>query len=165
MSASAGAANVSGVRDSAMGSKSASAVSAGVQALDTVVAYTVLRISFGLNIALHGVSRLLAGHAAFLAYLNHYFEHAFGVPKALLPTFGYILPPVETALGFLLVLGLFTRFALIAGGLTMLCLVIGTNLAQDWLVSGLQLIYCFLYYYLLVHRDQNTYSVDAVWQR
>lgn len=164
MSASAGAANVAGLKDSAIGSKSASAVSAGIQSLD-VVAYTILRMSFGMNIALHGVSRLLAGHTAFLAYLNHYFEHAFGVPKSMLPVFGYILPPVETALGVLLVLGLFTRFTLIAGSLTMLCLVIGTNLAQDWLVSGLQLIYCFLYYYLLVHRDQNSVSVDALWQR
>jgi len=47
----------------------------------------------------------------------------------------------------------------------MFCLVIGTNLAQDWVVSGLQLIYCFLYYYLLAHLDQNVYSVDALWQR
>jgi len=44
----------------------------------------------------------------------------------------------------------------------MLCLVIGTNLAQDWIVSRLQLIYCFLYYYLLVHLDENTISVDAM---
>ena len=40
-------------------------------------------------------------------------------------------------------------------------LVIGTNLAQDWLVSGLQLIYAFLYYYLLVHLNENLLSVDG----
>jgi hypothetical protein len=43
----------------------------------------------------------------------------------------------------------------------MLVLVFGTNLAQDWNVAGLQLIYCFLYYYLLAHREWNTLSVDA----
>jgi len=47
----------------------------------------------------------------------------------------------------LLMIGLATRFSLIAGALVIMCLVIGTNLAQDWLVSGLQLIYAFLYYY------------------
>ena len=39
--------------------------------------------------------------------------------------------------------------------------MIGTNLAQDWLVSGLQLIYCFIYYYLLIHLEQNSMSMDA----
>jgi len=69
-----------------------------------------------------------------------------------------VLPPVETALGLLLLLGLFTRFALIAGALVMMALVFGTNLAQDWNVAGLQLIYCFLYYYLLAHRrDLNQF--------
>jgi thiosulfate dehydrogenase [quinone] large subunit len=128
---------------------------------DRVIAYTLLRVSFGTNILLHGASRLLAGSGGFLAYLNHYFEHTPLMPKAFLPAFGAVLPPVEAVLGLLLVLGLASRFALIAGALVMLVLVFGTNLAQDWNVAGLQLIYCFLYYYLLAHREWNTLSVDA----
>ena len=46
----------------------------------------------------------------------------------------------------------------------MLALVIGTNLAQDWVVSGLQMIYCFIYYYLLARLDQNALSVDGLWR-
>jgi thiosulfate dehydrogenase (quinone) large subunit len=129
---------------------------------DGIWAYTILRLSFGANIMLHGVSRLLAGHAAFLAYLNHYFEKTPAVPSSLLPAFAWGLPPVETTLGVLLFFGLWTRFALIAGALVLTALVIGTNLAQDWNVAGLQLIYAFLYYYLLVHRDQNSVSVDGM---
>ena len=129
---------------------------------DGIWAYTILRLSFGANIMLHGVSRLLAGHAAFLGYLNHYFEKTPAVPSSLLPAFAWVLPPVETTLGLLLFLGLWTRFALIAGALVLTALVIGTNLAQDWNVAGLQLIYAFLYYYLLVHRDQNSISVDGM---
>lgn len=128
---------------------------------DAVIAYTILRLSFGANILLHGLSRILNGRPAFLAYLNHYFEHSHLIPAGMLPVFGAVLPWVETLLGLLLVLGLFTRYTLIIGGLVMLGLVIGTNLAQDWLVSGLQLIYCFLYYYLLIHLEQNTVSADA----
>jgi thiosulfate dehydrogenase [quinone] large subunit len=132
---------------------------------DAVIAYAILRLSFGVNITLHGISRLLAGPSGFLAYLNHYFEHAPLVPKSFLPVFGVVLPPVETALGLLLLLGLFTRFALIAGALVMTALVLGTNLAQDWNVAGLQLIYCFLYYYLLAHRrEKNLWSLDR-WMR
>jgi thiosulfate dehydrogenase (quinone) large subunit len=136
---------------------------AGRQPTNTVIAYTILRLSFGANILLHGLSRVLNGRAAFLAYLTHYFEHSHLVPAGMLPAFGTVLPWVETTLGLLLVLGLFSRFTLIAGSLVLLILVIGTNLAQDWLVSGLQLIYCFIYYYLLIHLEQNSVSLDAWW--
>ncbi|MCU1342630.1 MAG: hypothetical protein JWN92_2053 [Candidatus Acidoferrum typicum] len=129
---------------------------------DAVIAYTILRVSFGANIMLHGVSRIVMGHAAFLAYLTHYFEKASYIPVSLLSVFATVQPWVELILGLLLMIGFATRFSLIAGGLVIMCLVFGTNLAQDWLVSGLQLIYAFLYYYLLVHLDQNRCSIDGM---
>ena len=132
---------------------------------DAAIAYTILRVSFGANIMLHGVSRIVMGHAAFLAYLTHYFEKASYIPPAMLSGFATVQPWVEMILGLMLMIGLATRISLIGGGLVILCLVIGTNLAQDWLVSGLQLIYAFLYYYLLVHLDQNRYSLDGLRQR
>jgi len=133
------------------------------QVSDIVIAYTILRLSFGANILLHGLSRILNGRPAFLAYLTHYFEHAHLIPASSLPAFGAVLPWLETTLGLLLMLGLFSRFTLIVGALVMTALVIGTNLAQDWLVSGLQLPYCFIYYYLLIHLEQNRMSLDAWW--
>src|SRR3984893_10917758 len=131
------------------------------KASNIVIAYTILRLSFGANILLHGLSRILNGRPAFLAYLNHYFERAHLISSGMLPLFGAVLPWVETVLGLLLMLGLFSRFTLIVGALVLTALVIGTNLAQDWLVSGLQLPYCFIYYYLLVHLEQNRMSLDA----
>jgi thiosulfate dehydrogenase (quinone) large subunit len=133
------------------------------KASNIVIAYTILRLSFGANILLHGLSRVLNGKAAFLAYLTHYFEHAHLVPAGMLPIFAAVLPWVETTLGLLLVLGLFSRLALIVGGLVLAVLVVGTNLAQDWLVAGLQIPYCFVYYYLLIHLEQNRMSLDAWW--
>jgi len=142
--------------------ESSRAADSSLRYSDSVIAYTILRLSFGANIMLHGVSRLLAGHAAFLAYLTHYFEKTPLIPASFLPIFAAALPPVETALGLLLLLGVGTRFSLIAGSLVMAALVAGTNLAQDWNVAGLQLIYCFIYYYLLAHRrDLNRISLDA----
>jgi thiosulfate dehydrogenase [quinone] large subunit len=155
MSNSISAANVSEMKVSARDS------AASLRFSNTVVAYTILRVSFGANIMLHGISRLLAGHAAFLAYLTHYFEKTPIVPAGMLPTFASVLPWVETTLGLLLLLGIATRFSLIVGALVITALVIGTNLAQDWVVSGLQLIYAFLYYYLLVHLNENLLSVDG----
>ena len=75
------------------------------RASNTAIAYALLRLSFGANIMLHGLSRLLNGRAAFLAYLNHYFEHAHLIPASSLPAFGIVLPWVETTLGLLLMLG------------------------------------------------------------
>ena len=72
---------------------------------DAVIAYTILRLTFGANIMLHGVSRLFAGHAAFLGYLNHYFEKTPLIPAGFLPIFATALPPVEGTLGLLLLLG------------------------------------------------------------
>lgn len=137
-------------------------VPATARSSDAVIGYTILRVSFGANIMLHGVSRVVMGHAAFLAYLTHYFEKASYVPVGMLSLFATVQPWVELILGLMLMVGLATRFSLIAGGLVILALVIGTNLAQDWLVSGLQLIYAFLYYYLLAHIDQNLYSIDGM---
>jgi len=135
---------------------------AGRQNSDATIAYAILRFSFGANILLHGLSRVLMGRPAFLAYLTHYFEHAPLMPASMFPAFGAVLPWVETTLGLLLLLGLVTRFALIAGSVVMALLVIGTNLAQDWNTAGLQLIYCFIYYYLLVHHGRNRISLDAM---
>jgi thiosulfate dehydrogenase (quinone) large subunit len=76
--------------------------------------------------------------------------------------FASALPPVEGTLGLLLLLSLATRFSLIAGGLVVTALAIGTNLAQDWNVAGLQLIYAFLYFQLLVRRRElNRLSIDG----
>src|ERR1700676_4805104 len=133
------------------------------KASNIVIAYTILRLSFGANILLHGLSRILNGRPAFLAYLNHYFEHAHLISPGMLPAFATVLPWVETTLGLLLRLWRATRFSLIVGALVMTFLVIRTNLAQDWNVAGLQLIYCFIYYHLLVQRERNVLSLDAWW--
>src|ERR1700682_5693149 len=137
-------------------------VPATARSSDAVIAYTILRVSFGANIMLHGVSRILMGHAAFLAYLTHYFEKASYVPVSMLSVFATVQPWVELILGLLLMIGLATRLSLIAGGLVVMCLVFGTNLAQDWLVSGLQLIYAVLYYYLLGHLGQNCFLFGRI---
>ncbi|MEQ1948006.1 MAG: DoxX family membrane protein [Bryobacteraceae bacterium] len=136
---------------------------AATAAADGSMAYGLLRLGFGINIMIHGVVRLLAPPGAFLNYLTHYFEKTPLMPQASLPIFASVIPWLEGGFGLLLVLGLFTRISLIGGTLTMIGLVLGTNLAQDWNIAGLQLIYLFIYYYLLVNRaEQNRYSIDGM---
>ena len=133
--------------------------------LDEHLAYGFLRIILGLNICFHGVSRLLGDHAAFLAYLNQSMARAVLIPKASLPVMAAVLPWLEGSIGLLLLLGLFTRFALLAGSAVMVTLVAGATLSQNWDVAGLQLIYCLIYFVLLTYRDRNFLSLDTLLSR
>lgn len=128
---------------------------------DRRIAYALLRIVFGVNILLHGISRLVGDHAAFLAYLSQQMAKA-PISKSLLPAFAAALPWTEATIGLLLLLGLFTRFALVAGSLVMIALMAGITLAQNWDVAGIQLIYCAIYFVLLTHRGRNFYSLDTL---
>jgi len=131
-------------------------------AFDQRLAYALLRVVFGINIFFHGISRLAGDHAAFLAYLSQQMVHAPLLPKWILPPFAALLPWAEASVGFFLLLGLFTRFALVAGSLLMIVLMAGITLAQNWDVAGIQLIYCAIYFLLLTYRDRNLFSLDAL---
>src|SRR5215510_5876501 len=106
---------------------------------DASLAYSMLRATLGLNICIHGVSRILQGPAAFAHTLVGMFQ------KTLLPVwsvhfFGLALPWFEMILGAFVLIGLRLRFALISGFLLMILLTFGSSLRQDWDVAGLQLI-------------------------
>lgn len=133
---------------------------ADVQA-DRRLAYALLRAIIGVNLAIHGISRLLAGPHAFAASLAGMF-HAIFLPAKSVMFFGLLLPWVEAALGLLILFGLATRFALIAASFTILVLTFGSTLRQDWESAGLQLIYAAIYAALLAFRRENAYSVDWV---
>lgn len=127
---------------------------------DIAVAYLLLRAIIGLNIFMHGVSRLLAGPTSFASALFPMFQ------KTLLPTwsvywFGLALPWIEAILGLFVLLGLRTRIALIAGSLLIFVLTFGSTLRQDWVSAGWQLLYAGIYAALLAFRDRNVYSLDA----
>jgi thiosulfate dehydrogenase [quinone] large subunit len=128
---------------------------------DRRLAYALLRAIIGVNLAIHGISRLLAGPHAFAASLVGLF-HATPLPAWSVMSFGLVLPWVEAALGLLLLLGLATRFALIAASLTILALTFGSTLRQDWESAGLQLIYAAIYTTLLAFRSNNAYSLDGI---
>src|SRR6202008_4621843 len=97
--------------------------------VDERIAYAFLRFVFGVNVCFHGVSRLLGDPAAFLAYLNQSMAHSVLVPKVAIPVLAAVLPWLEAIIGLLLLLGLFTRPALIAGSAVMVLLMAGVHLA------------------------------------
>ena len=83
---------------------------------DKAFAYVLLRFTLGLNIFMHGLSCILAGPAVFAGTLDKMFQETVlaGWP---VHAFGLALPWFEAGLGLLLLLGLWTRVALIGGAL------------------------------------------------
>ena len=127
---------------------------------DLALAYLFLRGTLGINLALHGVSRLLAGPGGFAHGLVAEFQ------KTLLPgwsvlAFGLVLPWVEALIGLLILVGWRTRAALIAGSLLMAVLTFGSCLRQDWQGAGAQLVYAAVLAALLAFRERNVHALDA----
>ncbi|MGB7171730.1 MAG: DoxX family protein [Acidobacteriaceae bacterium] len=127
---------------------------------DRRIAYALLRVFLGVNIAIHGVSRLSAGPAVFQGKIDAQFAHA-PLPHAAVAAFALLLPWAETIVGLFVLLGAATRLALIGGALLMIVLTFGSGLVQDWPVAGIQLTYAIAYALLLFLRSYNGWSIDA----
>jgi thiosulfate dehydrogenase (quinone) large subunit len=128
------------------------------------LAFLLVRLTLGLNICMHGVSRIAAGPATFANSLVPMFQNT-PLPAWSVHVFGLILPWAEAILGFLLLLGFCTRLALVTGSLLILVLTFGTTLRQDWSTAGVQLIYAVVYAALLALDRWNDYSLDRLLSR
>jgi thiosulfate dehydrogenase [quinone] large subunit len=88
------------------------------------------------------------------------FAHA-PLPGWSVWSFGMVLPAVEALLGLLLLVGLRTRAALVAGSLLIMVLTFGSALVQDWSAASIQLSYALVYSILIFLLRYNGWSVDA----
>lgn len=128
---------------------------------DGEMAYLFLRLLVGLNIAMHGIARILAGPEHFAASLLPEFQKTPLLQWSVY-VFGLVLPWVEAILGLLLLAGLKTRATLVGGLLVMMALTFGTTLRQDWNAAGTQLVYGLAYAALLAYAGYNRYSMDGL---
>jgi thiosulfate dehydrogenase [quinone] large subunit len=131
---------------------------------EVALAYFLLRVTIGTNIFIHGLSRILAGPSHFADALVPAFQHA-PIPSGFVRLFALTLPYAESVVGLLVLIGIRTRLALVAGSLLILTLTFGATLNQDWESAGLQLIYAIVYASLLAFRHHNKISIDALLER
>jgi thiosulfate dehydrogenase [quinone] large subunit len=132
------------------------------------IAYALFRIALGLDMFLHGVMRLLPSPAnpsvsnlsGWVDTTTKLFDNSF-LPTALVRGFLYFLPVPEAIIGALLMIGYFTRPALIAGSVTIIILIFGTGTRQDWTTIGSQMLYALYYYLMLARLDDNWLAVDT----
>jgi thiosulfate dehydrogenase [quinone] large subunit len=123
-------------------------------------AYALLRIIIGVNLMMHGVSRMISGPGEFAAKLVIQFTHA-PLPAWSVWGFALMLPSIEGILGLLILVGLRTRAAVIAATLLIGALTFGSALVQDWNAAGVQLTYAMAYSALLFLRQYNGWSIDS----
>src|SRR5260370_24463328 len=97
--------------------------------LDRRLAFAFLRFTLGLNILMHGAVRLPI-LSAFVAGLEKEFAKT-PLPPFAVKAFAYSLPFEEGLVGLLVLVGLWTRNALLLGALSMAAFVFGTALWSD----------------------------------
>lgn len=127
------------------------------------VAYLLCRIAIGTSLFGHGLVRMpiLSG---FSAWMTGQFEESI-LPQFVVTPFSYLLPFLELIVGVLLLMGLFTRQALIGGALVMCALVFGSTAIQQWEAIPSQLIHIAFLTFLLSNIDRNNYTLDNLFKK
>jgi thiosulfate dehydrogenase [quinone] large subunit len=120
--------------------------------------FLLLRLGIAASMFGHGLVRL-PKLAAFSNWMLGSFEKSM-LPKALVLPFSYALPIAEFTVGLFLLLGLFTKSALLAGGWIMLILILGTALVENWEAIPSQLIHLAFFALLIQFVPFNSWSLD-----
>jgi len=123
------------------------------------LAYALLRIAFGINFAGHGLVRIYNGVDAFATTTAEHLAKS-PLPHSLTFGFSYAIPFLESILGLVLILGIFTRAALVCGAVFMMLLTIGVASNQQWDIASQQLIYSTIFFLLLYLIEHNALAVD-----
>jgi len=130
---------------------------------DAALAYGLARVALGLNIAIHGYSRL-PNLAGFANGMVKQFAATF-LPGPLVYITGFGIAIGEAVIGTLLFFGLFCRPVLVFGTLLILLLIFGSALIQQWEIASIQLIYVAFYSGLLATARYDRFSLDGLRRR
>ena len=127
---------------------------------DNKLFYLVLRLAVAASLLGHGFVRL-PKLTVFSNWMVTQFEKSM-LPGAAVRIFSYCLPFLEFSIGLLLMLGLFTRIASVAGGLVMVLLIFGSTMIENWEILPSQLIHAAFCAALLYYVAYNEYALDNI---
>jgi thiosulfate dehydrogenase (quinone) large subunit len=130
---------------------------------DKKLGYFVLRFSLGLSIFMHGLVRLPHLNLFADGMVKQFADTP--LPALVVHSFAIVLVFVEAIVGLFVLLGLWTREALVVGSAAMAALIFGTALRSEWNTLAIQLLYAAIYAALLAARRYNAYSLDAFLER
>jgi thiosulfate dehydrogenase [quinone] large subunit len=121
--------------------------------------YLFLRIMLGLNLFGHGFNRLVTGLSAWEQPMAETFVGTY-LPMAMVHAVLYSIPVIEFTLGTLLLLGLFTRWAVIGAAVLLILLMFGHTVRQTWSTVHVIMAYGIYLWALLVLEPQNWLALD-----
>lgn len=133
---------------------------------DLPVAYLLVRLTMGFHMVAHGGVRLPILQT-FASETATEFAPLRLIGLPLFPSwfvypFSLSVPPVEFAIGVLLVLGLKTRLASIVGGVTILLLMFGNVARMDFGTAHLMWFYVLVFALLAGANVADRYSADRL---
>ena len=136
----------------------------GDNSLGRALGYFILRLSLGVDMAMHYVVRTWGISQDFVPVTEKMFVGNL-LPMSWVHYFLTYLPYLEGVLGVLLLLGLWSRWALTVEGLLVTVLLFGTALRSDWTVVSHQMIYLLFVFILLAVEQYDYFSIDAFLER
>lgn len=123
-------------------------------------AFALLRITMGVNLLGHGLVRF-SKLGGFRDWMVSTFQDSI-IPSFAVTIWGSILPFLEFGIGLLLILGLFTYRASIAGAIVIITLILGSTLIENWEWAGGQMVYALFFYFIISNIDKNIWSLDGL---
>lgn len=127
---------------------------------DLQLAYSLFRFASGVNLFFHGTMRIITGVVPWADKQAEVFVNNPLLPMWFVKDFLYILPPIEAALGALIAVGFFTRWALLAGFVLMFVLTFGNLTRQDWGTVGNNMHYVLYYALMIAGQRYNVFALD-----
>jgi uncharacterized membrane protein YphA (DoxX/SURF4 family) len=124
----------------------------------------VLRVALGFAMFMHGFARLIGGIDV---YAHRYIAGfaSVALPHSLVVLFIYAIPYLEVIIGPPIILGLLTRWALLANAALLLVFIFGTSMQQGWSGVETQLVYTLIVSLLLLGVSLNDVSLDNLFAR
>ncbi|HEY8919491.1 MAG TPA: DoxX family protein [Chitinophaga sp.] len=127
------------------------------------ISFLLLRLAIGASFFGHGLVRL-PKLAAFSGWMAGTFKKSM-LPEMLVTPFSYALPIAEFVIGLLLLSGLFTKAAAIAGSLVMLVLIFGACMIENWEALPSQFIHIAFLVTLLQFIQSNSWALDGIMRK
>jgi thiosulfate dehydrogenase (quinone) large subunit len=124
------------------------------------ISYLLARLPLGMSMFGHGLIRLTKLQSFSSGMVSEFSKSL--LPQFLVEVFSYTLPFLEFLTGLLLLVGLFTRFACIAGVIIMLALIFGSSFLEQWNNIFTQILYGAYFAILYRYSLYNYYSVDML---
>lgn len=125
--------------------------------------YLMARLPIAVSMLGHGLDRI-PKIQVFSDHLVSQFSKSI-LPIKLVSYFSMTLPFIELGIGILLILGLFTRFACVVGLISMLALILGSCLIEQWDNVFMQMLYSLYFVMLYYYAFYNRYSFDRLMGR